>query len=56
MTPQEHINQLMDGMENIGVHAKGDGAVFSAINIIETGIYELRKAFEDQQLMEKETK
>lgn len=54
MTPQEHIRRLMDAMENIGVHAKGDSAVFLAISDIETGIHELRKAFEDQKLMEKD--
>jgi hypothetical protein len=53
MTPEEHIRRLMDAMENIGNHAKGDPAVFSAISSIELGIYELRKAFEDQKLMEK---
>ena len=54
MTPEEHIRRLMDGMENIGNHANGDPAVFSAINDIEMGIHELRKAFEDQKLMEKD--
>jgi len=55
MSPYDHIQRLRDACEGLDKHCEGNGAGWAALHDLELDIYELDKAFENQEMMQNDS-